>query len=123
MEKNIIATEMKRRIIKMYKEAVPNGILWQLTADDIYLKNDSAVHVLYMGIRHKNSKWKLEKFTIPQELLQEGQDKKPKGKSKKDSVETVVQPLQKIATIQQIAQNQTTEQVKNEDSKQGGIRP
>ena len=76
-----------------------------------------------MGIRHKNSKWKLEKFTIPQELLQEGQYKKPKDKSKKDSAETVVQPLQKIATIQQIAQNQTTEQVKNEDSKQGGIRP
>jgi len=123
MEKNIIATEMKRRIIKMYKEAVPNGVLWQLTADDIYLKNDSAVHVLYMGIRHKNSKWKLEKFTIPQELLQEGQDKKSKGRPKKDSAEIVVQPSPKIATIQQIAQNQTTEQVKNEDSEQGGIRP
>ena len=117
MEKNIIATEMKRRIIKMYKEAVPNGVFWQLTADDIYLKNDSAVHVLYMGIRHKNSKWKLEKFTIPQELLQEGQDKKHKGRPKKDSAETIVQPSPKIATLQQIVQSQIAEQNKTEVSK------
>lgn len=109
MEKNVIATEMKRRIIKMYKEAVPNGVLWQLTADDIYLKNDSAVHVLYMGIRHKNSKWKLEKFTVPPELLREEPNKKGKGKPKKDTTETVTEPSSKITNIQQIVQNQIAE--------------
>ena len=106
MEKNIIATEMKRRIIKMYKEAVPNGVLWQLTADDIYLKNDSAVHVLFMGIRHKNSKWKLEKFNVPQELLREEQDKKAKGKQKKDTTEMINQSSPKITDLQQVVQKQ-----------------
>ena len=118
MEKNTIATEMKRRIIQMYKEAVPNGVLWQLTADDIYLKNDSAVHVLYMGIRHKTSKWKLEKFTVPAELLREESNKKGKGKQRKESAETVTQTSAKIANLQQIVQNHAEEQAKLKDSKQ-----
>ena len=109
MEKNVIATEMKRRIIQMYKEAVPDGILWQLTADDIYLKNDSAVHVLYMGIRHKASKWKLEKFTVPAELLREESNKRGRGKQKKDNTEMINQTSAKIANIQQITQKQTEE--------------
>ena len=99
MERNVIATEMKRRIIKMYKEAVPNGILWQLTADDIYLKNDSAVHVLYMGIRHKNSHWKLEKFHVPEVLASEESAKRHKGRPKKGTLEAVPQPSQKILNI------------------------
>lgn len=99
MEKNTIATEMKRRIIQMYKEIVPDGILWQLTADDIYMKNESAVHALFMGIRHKNSVWKLEKFQIPEALMQTEPPKRGKGRPKKTESENIPTEPTRITTF------------------------
>ena len=83
----------------MYKEAVPDGILWQLTADDIYMKNESAVHALFMGIRHKNSVWKLEKFQIPEALMQTEPPKRGKGRPKKTESENIPTEPTRITTF------------------------
>jgi len=103
MKDNEIANEMKRRIIKMYWDIVPKGVLWQLTADDIYLMNDSATHVLYMGIRHKRSKWKLEPYLVPLELQPEETEEKPNRKKDKQ---------------QEIKQNQGTKQADKKETNQ-----
>lgn len=102
MEQNVIATQMKREIIKLYREIVPTGVLWQLTADDIYMKNESAVHALYMGIRHKNSRWKLEKYQIPEVLIREEQpknNKSNKGKGKKKELEQAPKQSDKVVDM------------------------
>ena len=113
MEKNQIANEMKRRFIKMYREIVPKGILWQLTADDIYLKNESAVHVLYMGIRHKNSHWKLEKYHVPSTLQQEAQAKTQKSKAKKPSTSPAL-PNTKEKEAEQISADERANSILEE---------
>jgi Protein of unknown function (DUF1643). len=61
--------ETKRRFIKMYRHYNPGGKLYQITADGISLKNEKATHILFMGIRHANAKWKLEEFEITPDLL------------------------------------------------------
>lgn len=98
MSSNVIAGEMKRSIIQMYKEIVPDGVLWQLTADDIYMKNEKAVHVLYMGIRHKTSVWKLEKFQDAEYLKPIAKPDKGEKKGKKP-VETIFDAKKKVLSM------------------------
>ena len=118
MEKNVIATEMKRRIIQFYREAVPDGTLWQLTADDIYMKNESAVHALFMGIRHKNSKWKLEKFHVPEALVQTEPPKRGRGKQKKTEPENIPTEPTRITTFP--VKERVVGEVQNDKKQEGG---
>ena len=118
MEKNVIATEMKRRIIQLYREAVPDGTLWQLTADDIYMKNESAVHALFMGIRHKNSKWKLEKFHVPEALVQTESPKRGRGKQKKTEPENILTEPTRITTFP--VKERVAGEVQNDKKQEGG---
>lgn len=119
MEKNTIATEMKRRIIQLYREAVPDGMLWQLTADDIYMKNESAVHALFMGIRHKNSKWKLEKFHVPEALVQTEPPKRGRGKQKKVEPENIPTEPTRITTFP--VKERIAGDIQNDKKQEGGI--
>lgn len=56
----------KSRILKMFYEYNPKGKLYQLSTDNIQLKNEKAPHLLYMGIRYGNAKWKLEELVFPE---------------------------------------------------------
>lgn len=98
MSSNVIAGEMKRNIIQMYREIVPDGVLWQLTADDIYMINEQAVHVLYMGIRHKASVWKLEKFKDMEYLKTMAEPDKATKKGRKHT-ETMLDTKKKVLNM------------------------
>ncbi len=49
----------------MFGKHNKNGKIYQITVDDLDSKNNIAVHVLFLGIRHSNSKWYYEEFKIP----------------------------------------------------------
>lgn len=65
MKNCAVAEETKRQIFTMFKKYNKSGKMYQITVDDLDSKNDVAVHVLFLGIRHSNSKWRLEEFNIP----------------------------------------------------------
>lgn len=114
MEKNVIAGQMKREIIKLYREVVPDGVLWQLTADDIYMKNEAAVHALYMGIRHKNSHWNLEKYQIPVELTREEQSKNSKSNKSKGKKKDLEQGTKQTVKVVDIATGEILSQTEQD---------
>lgn len=70
----------KRRILSMFYEYYPKGKLYQLSTEKLQLKNEIAPHLLFMGIRYGNSKWKLEELVISKEdyLIQENKSIKSK---------------------------------------------
>ena len=53
------ATESKERLLKMYKKYSPKKAPQQLTCSNDRIKNETAPHPLFLGIRAKNSKWSL----------------------------------------------------------------
>lgn len=65
MKNCAVAEETKNRIFAMFEKYNKNGKIYQITVDDLDSKNDVAVHVLFLGIRHSNSIWRYEEFKIP----------------------------------------------------------
>ena len=56
------ANESKARLLKLFRKYNPKGIPQQLTCSYDKLKNESAPHPLFLGIRARNSKWSLCDF-------------------------------------------------------------
>ena len=65
MQKCSVAEETKEKIYSMFKKYNPKGKMYQLMVDNLDSKNDVAVHVLFLGIRHSNAVWRYEEFMIP----------------------------------------------------------
>lgn len=65
MKNCAVAEEMKKRIFAMYSKYNKSGKIYQITVDDLDSKNNVAVHVLFLGIRHSNGKWYYEEFKMP----------------------------------------------------------
>lgn len=63
-----VANNMKRKILSMIKEYHPNVSIKQLTANEVSIKNENAIHPLYLKIRNSNSTWYLEDYQIPYDL-------------------------------------------------------
>ena len=57
-----ICNEAKRQIITMFRKHNKNGTIWQLRSSKLDVARYPAVHVLYLGIRHKTEKWSLIPF-------------------------------------------------------------
>lgn len=57
-----ICNEAKRQIITMFRKYYKNGTIWQLRSSKLDIARYPAVHVLYLGIRHKTEKWSLIPF-------------------------------------------------------------
>jgi len=56
------AKESKERLLKMYKKYSPKKSPKQLTCSNEKIKNESAIHPLFLGIRAKNSTWSLSDY-------------------------------------------------------------
>ena len=54
--------ETKRQIITMFRKYCKNGTIWQLRSSKLDVAKYPAVHVLYLGIRHKSEKWSIIPF-------------------------------------------------------------
>jgi len=54
--------EAKRQIVTMFKKYCKNGTIYQLRSSKLDVARYPAVHVLYLGIRHKTEKWSLIPF-------------------------------------------------------------
>lgn len=54
--------EMKRQVIMLFKKYCKNGSIWQLRTTKLDVSKYPAVHVLFLGIRHKNEKWSFIPF-------------------------------------------------------------
>lgn len=66
MDSSVVATQTKFIICQMFKKYNPNGKMYQITTDGLSQKNNSAVHVLYLGIRYSNSVWRLTEYSMPE---------------------------------------------------------
>lgn len=86
MSSSIACAETKRIFLKLFKQYNPTGKLYQITADDVSLKNEKATHILFMGIRYSNKKWKLEEFKVTPDLLVEPTKQNSKQKTTDKSV-------------------------------------
>ena len=69
MSTSFACRETKRTLLNLFQMYNPDGKLYQLTTNNLSSKNQEAIHVLYMGIRFSNIKWRLEEFHITQEKL------------------------------------------------------
>ena len=62
MEKCPAVIESKVRLFEILKELRMNDPLWQITADGV---EEESPHILFLGIRHNNKKWKLCHYVVP----------------------------------------------------------
>lgn len=59
----------KARISNLFGTYYPKGKLYQLTAPGLNVENQEPVHVLYLGIRHKNEDWSIEEYQFPEKSI------------------------------------------------------
>ncbi|SEV93609.1 DUF1643 domain-containing protein [[Clostridium] fimetarium] len=65
MNSSSVAKQTKHLIFEMFKKHNPAGTIYQITTNDLSQSKNSAVHVLFLGIRYSNAKWRLSEYTIP----------------------------------------------------------
>lgn len=76
MAKSKACNETKTKLLRLYKKYVPDGKLYQITTDNMELKNEIAPHILYMGIRYNNAKWRLEEIKSIKNIVVDNETKK-----------------------------------------------
>ena len=62
--------ESKREVLQMFKKYCPKGKAFQISTSDERIEVEFP-HPLFLGIRGKKSKWKLEEIKITQSMLKE----------------------------------------------------
>lgn len=65
MNSSSVANQTKHLIFEMFKKHNPTGTIYQITTNDLLQSKNSAVHVLFLGIRYSNAVWRLSEYTIP----------------------------------------------------------
>lgn len=84
METSKAVNDSKRQIIEMFLNKLPKGKIYQIVCPEHDI-TDGACHPLFLGIKAKNSKWRLLEYNIDKILV----DNKPTEKiSKKPTVST-----------------------------------
>lgn len=68
--------EMKRTLISLYQMYRPEGKLYQLTTNNLATNSQDAIHPLYLGINHSNSKWMLSEYQIKSEYSNDKEESK-----------------------------------------------
>ena len=77
MEHSRACNQSKQEIIRMFRKYNKNGTIWQINTSRLDTSKYSAVHALFLGIRHKNEKWSLMPFDDT-EILKQMEDSRPK---------------------------------------------
>lgn len=90
--------QSKKRLLELWEELHQGKPLYQLTADGLE-RDCVGVHPLYLGIRHSNSVWRIEKYPVQKELskLSKAAEEKKPGKQEKKSK----QPGRKTKTVKE----------------------
>ncbi len=86
-----VANQTKRMILSMLAKYLPGSKPQQFTVDGLDMKNEKAIHPLFLKIRHGNTEWKLEEYVTPKELKEESKkvsntENKETGKGKMKDV-------------------------------------
>lgn len=77
MEHSRACNQSKQEVIRMFRKHCKNGTIWQINTTRLDTFQYSAVHALFLGIRHKNEKWSLMPFDDT-EILKQIEELKPK---------------------------------------------
>jgi len=77
MEHSKACNQSKQEIVRMFRKHCRNGTIWQINTTRLDTSKYSAVHALFLGIRHKNEKWSLMPFDDT-EILKQIKESKPK---------------------------------------------
>lgn len=75
-----VVVRSKQRILELWEETQPGGILYQLTAEGMKKENLGS-HPLFLGIRHSNSVWKLKTYPykrVLKEFIEQEKQKRQK---------------------------------------------
>lgn len=91
MQKCAVADKTKETIYTLFKKYNPKGKMYQITVDKLDSKNDVAVHVLFLGIRHSNAKWRFEEFKMPKTAEEKPVKKKGRPRLVKGDEDNVLQ--------------------------------
>ncbi len=94
MQNCAVANETKDKIYSLFRKHNLNGKMYQITVDNLDSKNDVAVHVLFLGIRHSNAKWRFEEFILPKPIDEKSSKKKIKALPQKGKEKNVLQNKQ-----------------------------
>ena len=77
-----VANQTKRMIFELMEKYLKEGKPQQITVEGLEVKNENAVHPLFLKIRYGNCTWLLEDYVLPKELR--GEDTKESKKEVKD---------------------------------------
>ncbi len=66
-----VANQTKRMIINLMTKYLPEIKPQQFTVDGLDMKNERAIHPLFLKIRYGNTAWELEEYIVPRELMEE----------------------------------------------------
>lgn len=93
MEHSKACSQSKQEIIRMFRKHCKNGTIHQINTTRLDTSQYSAVHALFLGIRHKNEKWSLMPFDDT-EILKQIEESKPKL-IKTEEKKNVLQTMEK----------------------------
>lgn len=71
LSKCVAANATKRKILELIQKVHPKAELLQISAKDVDIGCQSAIHPLWLKIRNGNSEWILEPYSIPKELYEQ----------------------------------------------------
>lgn len=66
-----VANQTKRMILELMEKYLKEGKPQQITVEGLEVKNENAVHPLFLKIRYGNCTWLLEDYVLPKELRAE----------------------------------------------------
>lgn len=85
MSRCVAANASKRKILELIRKACPKVALLQISARDVDVGCQSAIHPLWLKIRNANSEWILEPYIMPKELQKtEKEDVKKEKQGEKE---------------------------------------
>ncbi len=64
-----VANQTKRIIINLMTKLLPDIKPQQFIVNGLDMKNEKAIHPLFLKIRYGNAEWKLEEYIVPKELI------------------------------------------------------
>lgn len=65
-----VANQTKRMIMNLMTKYLPEIKPQQFTVDGLDMKNEKAIHPLFLKIRCGNTAWELEEYIVPRELTE-----------------------------------------------------
>lgn len=98
MSKSSVSNASKRKILEIIQKGCPKAPLLQLSARDIDIKCQNAIHPLWLKIRNSNSEWILEPYIVPAELKANKDEKVEKNQVDEEQEETP----KKVSTIYKV---------------------